>query len=124
MRISKRPPEWDINDSIWHKRRAVVAAVRRADLQGDTACPRELGERVHVGGWRDGRIVERPCHGAGADLRHGEVLQLDWRIGRDEGVDGVHAPRRRAELTRGGLGALESDFFARAEEEDHGVLEL
>src|SRR5882672_12188540 len=59
VRVSKGPPQWDIDDSIWHKRRAVVAAVGRADLQGDAAGARELGERVHVGGRRDRRIVER-----------------------------------------------------------------
>jgi len=54
----------------------------------------------------------------------GEVLQLERGVGGDEGVDGMHAPRRRPELARRRIRALEPDLFACAEEKDDRMPQL
>src|SRR2546427_11275950 len=123
MRVSKGPPQWDIYDSIWHKCRAVVPAVCRADLQRNPARPGQLGQRVDVRRRRNRRGVERPRDRTLAEACDGEVLQLEGRIGGHECVDRV-APRRGwPGPARGRLGALEPDLFARTEEGDGRVLE-
>src|SRR5207247_11033626 len=62
---------------------------------------------------------ERPRHGALAERRHREALELERRVRRHERIDGVHALHRGAERRRRHRRALESDLFSHAPDEDH-----
>ena len=90
MAVAERPAHRHVHRAEARQLRAVIAAVRRPDLERN---PSRAGNRYHpidLARRCRARVVERTHDRAAPDRRERESAALERRIRGDEGIDRVH----------------------------------